>query len=267
MAKTTLDCSLLSNRKLSPLYHFLEFQAPRAFPEVMPGQFAEILVPHAPHTFLRRPFSVYDADQDKNILRFIIKIAGAGTGILCSLKAGEVVNILFPLGQGFTKTEGKALIVGGGVGIAPMYLLAKWLHKQEIPVQILLGGRSESDIINTAEFSAFGDLGMTTEDGSVGVKGLITAHPWLEHIAPDITRIYTCGPDPMMRAIASIAEKQQVDCEVSLENTMACGYGVCLSCIVSTDEGNLCTCTEGPVFNIKRLKDWIPQTGKQLKPE
>lgn len=262
MAKTILDCRLLSNRQLSPLYHLLEFQADRPIPEVLPGQFAEILVPHAPHTFLRRPFSVYDADPENGCIRFVIKIAGEGTSILCSLKEGEIVNLLFPLGQGFTKTTGKALIVGGGVGIAPMYLLAKWLSNQNIPVDILLGGRSKTDIINTDAFSAYGALGLTTEDGSIGVKGLITAHPWLQQIDHGISRIYTCGPDPMMRAVAALAEQQGVDCEVSLENTMACGYGVCLSCIVATDEGNICTCTEGPVFNTRRLKDWVPQTGK-----
>jgi dihydroorotate dehydrogenase electron transfer subunit len=256
MSKVILDCQLVTNQELSPLYHLLEFRAPATFPKVFPGQFAEILVPNAPHTFLRRPFSVYDADEQNHIIKFIIKIAGEGTRLLCSMKAGEIANILFPLGKGFTLPAGKALVVGGGVGIAPMFLLSRWLNDHGFTCDILLGGRSKADIINTEEFSVYGKLGITTDDGSLGHHGIITTHPWLQKIDPAITRIYTCGPEPMMRAVAAIAVNQNVDCEVSLENTMACGYGVCLSCIVATDEGNICTCTEGPVFNTKILKDW-----------
>jgi len=109
----------------------------------------------------------------------------------------------------------------------------------------------------------YGELGITTDDGSLGHHGIVTTHPWLQKIDPSITRVYTCGPDPMMRAVAVIAAKQGIDCEVSLENTMACGYGVCLSCIVATDQGNICTCTDGPVFNTKILKGWTtPAHGK-----
>lgn len=257
MSKIISECKLVNNQELSPLYHLLEFQAPTSVLKILPGQFAGILVPKAPHTFLRRPFSVYDFDEKKHIIKFVIKVVGDGTRTLCSMKEGERVSILYPLGKGFSLPNGKALIVGGGVGIAPMFLLAKWLNEKGVGCDILLGGRSAADIINTAEFSQLGNLAITTDDGSLGHHGIVTTHPWLQKVNPDLSMIFACGPEPMMRAVAAIASRQEIDCEISLENTMACGYGVCLCCVVATDEGNICSCTEGPVFNTRRLKGWI----------
>jgi dihydroorotate dehydrogenase electron transfer subunit len=256
MAKVTHDLLLIVNQRLSEAYHLLVFKSSVPIPEVFPGQFAEILVPDAPKTFLRRPFSIYDADYNERTIKFIIKIAGDGTQRLCNLAEGSVVNIIYPIGHGFSLAEGRSLIVGGGVGIAPMYLLAKWLKQNHKDFDILIGGRSESDIINLAEFSGLGETGVTTEDGSLGHKGLVTHHPWMQDPNQRYNRIYTCGPEPMMKAISRIASKSGISCEVSLENTMACGFGVCLCCIVATDEGNVCVCTEGPVFNTKKLIGW-----------
>ena len=256
MAKVTHDLQLIENRQLNPAYHLLIFKSSVAIPEVFPGQFAELLIPDTAATFLRRPFSIYNADYQLNTIQFIVKIVGNGTKKLCQLSTGAIVNIIYPLGKGFSISEGKSLIVGGGVGIAPMYLLSKWLTTNNREFDILLGGRTEADIINVKEFSEYGELGITTENGKLGQKGLITTHPWLKDPGSVYSRIYTCGPEAMMRAVARIAIASQISCEVSLENTMACGFGVCLCCVVATDKGNLCVCTDGPVFNINNLKGW-----------
>jgi len=145
------------------------------------------------------------------------------------------------------------LIIGGGSGIAPFILLGKELQKRNNSISFLLGARSKKDIFLVDEFKKYGKVYITTEDGSLGEKGLVTQHSLFKN--PKVfSQIYTCGPDPMMKAVASIAQKNQIPCEASLENTMACGFGACLCCVVATTEGNRCVCTEGPVFNVKDLR-------------
>ena len=169
----------------------------------------------------------------------------------------DLVNLLLPLGNSFSipdKTSGKILLVGGGVGTAPMLYLGAELKKRGYLPIFLLGARSHKDLLQLDEFVKYGDVYTTTEDGSHGEKGYVINHSILNK--ESFTQIYTCGPKPMMMAVANYAHKNQIDCEVSLENTMACGFGVCLCCVENTTKGNICVCTEGPVFNIKDLK-WI----------
>jgi len=135
-------------------------------------------------------------------------------------------------------------------------LLAKYLKNNNIEVSTLLGGRSSGDIVEVEDFERFGKVFITTEDGSTGFKGLVTQHPEFEDIGFKLREIYSCGPEPMLRAVAIEAFRQNIECEVSLENTMACGIGACLCCIVETKHGNQCVCTAGPVFNINELTGW-----------
>jgi dihydroorotate dehydrogenase electron transfer subunit len=165
------------------------------------------------------------------------------------------VNIIYPLGNQFYIPEkGNVLIVGGGSGIAPFILLGKELQKNNVSMTFLLGGRESRDILLTDHFRQYGEILVTTEDGSMGIKGMVTDHPVFMMDPFPFTMIYACGPEPMMKAVAGLSHRKGVPCEVSLENLMACGFGVCLCCIVETTEGNLCACTEGPVFNTQRLK-------------
>ena len=167
---------------------------------------------------------------------------------------GDTLNIIYPLGNGFTipeNNEGNVILVGGGIGIAPLYYLGKMLKEKGIEPQFLLGGRSKSDLIMLEEFESVGKVYITTNDGSLGEAGFVTQHSiWKEK---QFDMIYTCGPKPMMMAVTKIARENNIDCEVSLENLMACGLGACLCCVENTIEGNVCVCKEGPVMNINKL--------------
>ncbi len=220
---------------------------------VEPGNFAEIKVPNSPDVFLRRPISILDVDHQNNTIKFYIKAIGKGTRQLGNLDINSSLNIVYPLGNSFSVIKKKrALIVGGGSGIAPFILLASKLKDENTEVTFLIGGRTSGDVFLTDEFGRYGEVLVTTEDGSLGEKGMVTQHSVFSRTM-DFDLIYTCGPDPMMKAVANIASEKGIDCEASLENMMACGIGACLCCVTPTIRGNECVCTEGPVFNSKDL--------------
>jgi dihydroorotate dehydrogenase electron transfer subunit len=221
---------------------------------VSPGNFAEIKVPDAPNVFLRRPISIFSVDSSKKTISFYIKAIGKGTIKLGNLAIGTKVNIVYPLGNSFSvRNQKKVLIVGGGSGIAPFIMLAKKLKNIGAHITFLIGAHSAGDILLTEEFGKFGDVLITTEDGSRGERGLVTDHSVFSHPL-NFDYIYTCGPNPMMKAIDRIANQNGIVCEASLENMMACGIGACLCCVTPTSTGNSCVCTDGPVFNTKELQ-------------
>ena len=166
-----------------------------------------------------------------------------------------IISCLFPLGNGFTLPAkgNKVLLIGGGVGIAPMMQMGRESKEKGADVHILLGARSAKDQILVDEFKKHGTVYLTTNDGSMGIEGFVTHHP-IFNANEGFSSIYCCGPDAMMHAVAKKAKQLNINCEVSLENMMACGYGVCLCCVTKTNEGNKCVCTDGPVFNINELK-------------
>lgn len=220
----------------------------------LPGQFVELAVEGSPATFLRRPISINWADVEENRLDLLIHIIGDGTRALSRLKQGDTLNCLYPLGNGFTvPAEGKkkVLLVGGGVGTAPMLNYGKVLREAGHEPVFLLGGRSAKDILQLERFEAIGRVYVTTEDASLGEKGFVTNHSVLQQETFD--SIAACGPKPMMKAVAAFAREHGINCEVSLENMMACGLGACLCCVEKTVRGNVCVCKEGPVFNINDL--------------
>ena len=232
----------------------IEMMAQHPIPEILPGHFAEIQIDNSPRVFLRRPFSFYDANYDSNTISFFVKVVGEGTRLLGEMKKGDRLNVIYPLGNSFTVGEGKrVLIVAGGSGIAPFLLLGKKLKAAKKEVTFLFGGRSSDDIVLAGDFKQYGKVEITTEDGSIGTKGLVTAHPVFHQDGLHYDQVYTCGPDAMMKALARIAAREGIPCQVSLENTMACGFGACLCCITPTVRGNVCVCTEGPVFDTTEL--------------
>ena len=221
-------------------------------PEILPGQFVQVAA-ETPGVFLRRPISINDVDYDKNTIDLLIRKAGTGTAALLSLKENDTVNILLPLGNGFSTTaepDSRLMLIGGGVGVAPLLYLGRKLKETGHCVEFLLGARSGADILEMEQFEEVGRVHISTEDGSLGEKGLVTQHSALNE---NIDNIYCCGPAPMMKAVARIAKERNIECEVSLENMMACGLGACLCCVENTVKGNVCVCTEGPVFNINLL--------------
>jgi dihydroorotate dehydrogenase electron transfer subunit len=256
MRKTVQNLKVISNLQLNDYHHVLQLQSPDQLETIDPGQFANLMVDHSPNVFLRRPFSIYSVDYLNNTISIFIKVIGEGTRSLAHLTVGTDVSVIFPLGVGFTlpASTQKILLVGGGSGVASLMGLAQVLRKDDHDISILIGARSSADLVDLENFSRFGKLFTTTEDGSHGVKGYVTNHPVFTEQLDRFERIYTCGPDPMMKAVAAMAKLNAVFCEASLENTMACGFGVCLCCVTETTQGHKCVCTDGPVFNTNQLK-------------
>ena len=252
--KKVCDLLVMQNTQLNHDNFLIELQAPDQLDKIFPGQFVNVLVEDSPSTFLRRPFSVHDVDYEKNSFSILVKTVGEGTFKIVAVAAGDKLDVVFPLGNGFSKpSKGeKILLIGGGVGIAPMMQMARESKEIGAEVHILLGARSEADHILIGEFSQHGKVYLTTNDGSLGTEGFVTHHQIFSE-KEAFNRIYCCGPDPMMHAVAKKAKSLHIECEVSLENMMACGFGVCLCCVTKTTEGNKCVCTDGPVFNINDL--------------
>ena len=254
MKKFILDLTVTDNIKLHTNYVLIKLTHPNALPQMLPGQFAEIRVDNSPATFLRRPISINYIDKRKNEIWFLIHLVGDGTRHLATVKKGDIINAILPLGNGFSmpsKPSEKILLIGGGAGTAPLLYLGEQLLEQGSRPTFLLGARSAKDLLLLNEFTQYGTVLTTTEDGSAGEKGYVTQHSLLKELIFD--KIYTCGPKPMMVSVAKYAKYNHIECEVSLENMMACGIGACLCCVENTDEGHLCVCKEGPVFNIKKL--------------
>ena len=255
MKKFIHDFVVTRNHHITDDYFAIYLKCPVSLPGILPGQFAEVLVSNSTTTYLRRPFSIYDADYEKNELSLLIKKVGDGTAALSKLIEGDVLNLVYPLGNSFSMPSGKkALLVGGGVGIAPMLMLAKLLHSKGYKPDVLIGGRTADDIIEPEKYEPYGKVFITTDDGSAGEKGMVTQHSLFAEDIKTYSAIYACGPDPMMKAVGRIAATHDIPCEISLENTMACGIGACLCCVVETIEGDKTTCMEGPVFDTRMLK-------------
>ncbi len=260
--KQQLDFKITSNEPLNEQTFLLKVSPLNGEPlqEVDPGQFVQVLLYDSSALFLRRPFSINYIDKETNEMWLLIKNVGEGTKKIIEMKEGDVLNLLFPLGNTFSIPEvnKRVLLIGGGVGTAPLFFLGKRLQERGLQPEFLLGGRSASDITQLEDFKKTGTVYVTTEDGSMGEKGLVTHHTILnDKDGKRIDQIYTCGPKPMMIAIARYATVNKIECEASLENHMPCGFGACLCCVEKTKErGNVCVCTEGPVFNINELQ-WI----------
>ncbi len=254
MKKYVSDLKVVSVEHINDKYVLIKLTQDERLPEVLPGQFVEVRVDGSPSTFLRRPISVNFVDYAANELWLLVAAVGDGTRRLACLQTGDVLNCMFPLGNGFTMPSSpgdKVLLVGGGVGVAPLLYFGKCLNDAGCRPVFLLGARSGKDLLMLEEFRKYGRVCLTTEDGTEGERGFVTNHSVLGEIRFD--RIATCGPKPMMVAVAKYANKNGIECEVSLENMMACGLGACLCCVEKTVKGNVCVCKEGPVINIKQL--------------
>jgi len=253
-----LDLLVRESVAVSASAQRLVLAAPDAslLPTVLPGQFVEVRIDDTPGVLLRRPISVHDCDPAGGTLVLLVQRVGKGTAWLCCRKAGDVVNVVLPLGNGFslpTKTLGfRPILIGGGVGVAPLLLLGKELTRRGAEPTFLLGARTEKDLLCLERFEKAARTLVSTENGVAGEKGFVTQHSVLGKERFD--HIYTCGPLPMMKAVARLAREKAMTCEVSLENRMACGLGACLCCVEDTTSGNVCVCKEGPVFSIDRLK-------------
>jgi dihydroorotate dehydrogenase electron transfer subunit len=254
---------IVSNERDTDLYFRLVVRAPQIAPHVQPGQFAHVRVLPMPDALLRRPFSIYQVAGD--IISILYKAVGKGTEVLSRMQPGEELNAIGPLGHGFTvpRPGGETpLLVAGGYGMAAMYLLAQRSPQKGI---VFVGGRRRVDILCEDEFRALGwEVRVTTEDGSHGERGLVTA-PLLAELSRGAAgrKLFACGPTPMLRAVGKIAADSNVPAELSMDEHMCCGVGVCLTCVIpiKTDDGweYQRTCTEGPVFDSRQIVWEVPQ--------
>lgn len=225
---------------------------PRGAKEAKPGQFIAMYCEDGTK-LLPRPISICGIDAENGTLRVVYRIAGEGTRLFSKMKKGDSLEVLGPLGNGFTMKEKKAIIVGGGIGIPPMLELAKQLSCEKT---VVLGYRDE--LFLKEEFDACADVVVATEDGSCGTKG--TVIDAINEANVDGAVIYACGPMPMLKALAEYAEAHDMEAQISLEERMACGIGACLGCICKTKKkdhhtnvNNQRICKDGPVFDAKEV--------------
>jgi dihydroorotate dehydrogenase electron transfer subunit len=205
--------------------------------------------------FWRRPFSICRARPGK--IELLIKTVGQGTRLLAQKKTGETLDILGPLGRGFSLAEKKpVLLVGGGFGVAPLLFLAETLRRKKRPMEVLLGGKCQDDLLLRKELKLAGaGVACTTEDGSLGTKGLVTklVRDYLESRTRD-WHVVAAGPFPMLKAVAALAREYGVSAEVSLEEMMACGLGVCNGCVIKVAGRFQRVCKDGPVFQAEEVE-------------
>ena len=243
------------NDKIAKRYRTLSFKIPQNT-KVEPGQFFNVRISDEYRPLLRRPFGAHKIEKDK--IEILYKIVGEATEFLSKKKKNQKLDIIGPLGNGFSIGEKEAILVGGGHGVAPLFALAKVMVENDTKVSILIGGRSKEDILSLKDFKEIGvKTYIATEDGSAGKRGVVTS------LLEDMLRmakanrhkvsIYACGPKSMLESVSKIAIRRTVPCQVSLEAYMACGIGTCMGCAVQTKDGYKMVCKDGPVFEAKDI--------------
>ncbi len=248
LPKVAMDVVVLENKHLSDDVKELIVYAPDIAKQAMPGQFVHLKVIKS-EPLLRRPISIASVDEAKGTLSLIYRIVGKGTAAIADLKAENQVNCLGPLGHGFDLNCKRPLLIGGGMGIAPLIFLAQRLCPAT--TSILMGGRNKAELFWQKRYEGLvNEIFITTDDGSLGVKGFtVTLLPELLK-TKQYDRIFVCGPEIMMAGVVKIAQSQGIACQVSLEKHMACGLGACLSCTRESKDGSKRkkVCKDGPVF-------------------
>ncbi|MDE6276691.1 MAG: dihydroorotate dehydrogenase electron transfer subunit [Muribaculaceae bacterium] len=257
MAKVHQNFTITQKCELSAGYCLLHLKpASGKLPEgILPGQFVEILAPDNA-TMLRRPISIHFVDYNTDRISLLIRRVGNGTNAICDLPEGEALDIVLPLGNGFSEdfeAGATVILVGGGVGVAPLLYQASKLKDKGIRVKMVYGARTVDELVVAEAFKPYCELEITTDDASAGTPGRVTDSVCFREYLKEAAMVQCCGPGPMMKAVAAACKAHGVACEVSLENMMACGLGACLCCVEKTVKGNVCVCTEGPVFNIEKL--------------
>lgn len=233
------------------------------------GQFAMIQPEATGDLLLRRPFSIMDTDPFASRFTIFLKAVGRGSMAVFDLREGDRARVLGPLGHGFTSPASgeRVLLVGGGYGVAPFALLSRSLNERGIAFDLFYGGRSAAELPLVGELERRGiPLTLSTDDGTRGVRGRVTV-PLIKALSEQAgsARLYACGPEAMMHAVAKIAAERSIPCEVSLDPWMGCGVGTCLGCVVRIQEEgelrpkNRPACTEGPVFDSRRVV-WPEET-------
>lgn len=248
------DTRIINNEQLNQNIWRLRLAAPVIAEQARPGQFVQVRVTNTYDPLLRTPLSVHDCDSAKGTVDLLYQTVGTSTSLLSLLTAGTELNVLGPLGRGFTLPQPSAnsfaILVAGGIGIAPLLFLARELVANQVNTRLLYGARSASDLVCIDEFEQLGvAVGRCTNDGSYGVTGNVVEllDGFLQSGATG--EILACGPNPMLKALQLLVEQKQLVAQLSLEAYMACGLGACLGCAVAAPGGGFVhVCTDGPVF-------------------
>lgn len=252
-----MTTKVISQKNVVEGQYVLRLYCPEIARKAEPGQFVTLKINES-YPLLRRPFSLHNVNREEGYLEIYYQVLGKTTEDMKKLRKDDEISILGPLGNGFKLIEnGNALLIGGGLGQAPLRFLASELSLKNTKVRALLGARNDEGLKN---IKCFGDycekVDCATEDGSVGVKGFVTEEipGIIKNFKPDI--IYTCGPIPMLKAIKEIAVENKIPCQISLEQKMACGIGVCLGCTckgINKDKYPK-VCVDGPVFWVEEVE-------------
>ncbi|HUL43695.1 MAG TPA: dihydroorotate dehydrogenase electron transfer subunit [Bacteroidota bacterium] len=252
-------CRVTDNRHVGGDIHVLTFHSPEIARSVLPGQFVNLRVDDSYLPLLRRPFSVYHIHGDD--VSLIFNIVGPGTHILSRKHAGDLLDVLGPLGSPF-HIEGEyatAILVAGGLGVAPLPVITRALHVVQKQIVTFLGARTKEHLITTY----LEDVSAATDDGSAGFHGTVVdlLVNFLREKPAASRKVFACGPTPMLASLFRVIEEFQIPCEVSLESSMACGIGICQGCPVERTAGGkryALICKEGPVFSSTgvKLESW-----------
>jgi 2-polyprenylphenol hydroxylase and related flavodoxin oxidoreductases len=252
-----LKIKIIENKPVAKGFYLMRLASAYLAKSSRPGQFVEIKCSESGDVLLRRPLGVHRIFPGG--IEVLYEVLGKGTTCLSSRKSGEMLDVIGPLGKGFefSRTKKPALLIAGGMGVAPLLFLAESMAKKKVRPYVVIGAKTASHILCEKEFKRLGCFVMTsTEDGSKGHKGYAT--DVMRHLLLIIrcraSGIYACGPHPMLKAVAHIAESSGVPCQVSMEERMACGVGVCLGCPVKVNKGGYkMACKDGPVFDAKEI--------------
>ncbi|MBF0483920.1 MAG: dihydroorotate dehydrogenase electron transfer subunit [Candidatus Omnitrophica bacterium] len=252
--KNQFKLKILSNKKITDKLYYLILEPGKLAAQVKPGQFIEVRISDGLEPFFRRPFSVFRCQKS---VELFYEVRGKGTEILSAKNKGEVLDVIGPLGTSFSlpsKKVKQVVMIGGGIGVAPFMALSDTLNNKGYELVLLYGGRNKDYTFNMSEFKKNGcKVFVSTDDGSVGVKGKVSV--LFNKIKADAERtmIYTCGPRAMMASVQDFAKKHGLKGECSCEEVMACGVGVCLGCVVKTVNGYKTCCKDGPVFRLDEV--------------
>ena len=251
---------LLNNEQVGPRLHIMQLESPAIAGAIAPGQFVHMKVPGHVEHILRRPFSVYSASSSQGTIDVLYQEVGSITGLMPLVQDGEI-EVIGPIGNTWSQESEHALIVGGGVGAAPVFMLVEELLSKGVAVDVVLGAQTKDALVCKERYEHL--LGRepfcATDDGTYGRAGFCTSLVE-ERLADGCTvdgkqydYVAVCGPEPLMKIVARMAIDSGVRCEVSMEKRMACGIGACLSCVVDTVDGKRRSCVDGPIFDARKV--------------
>jgi dihydroorotate dehydrogenase electron transfer subunit len=257
VAPTVARAAALVDVRRAGRYWLLRVRAPEIVRRALPGQFVSIGV-EAPQTLLRRPFALAGVDPQASTFDVVVAVVGSGSAWLTSQHPGRALDVVGPLGNGFAAPSApvRCVLVGGGYGTAALEWLARRLLRDSHDVELLSGAATSAALYPVARVAGGGSgvrLVETTEDGSRGTRGLVTAV--LAERLERPAKVFACGPMPMLAAAGDIARRRGCDCQVAVEEHMGCSVGVCMTCVVPVADGYVRACIEGPVLNAERI-DW-----------